>query len=201
MNTNLASKLLRSASLVMAAGSLAAAAPPAMRDAATHDELSMALRVASNADPLVVLKPAPGPDPSKVNMPEGIISQSDFLSFGGRATLVPKRAILQIPPNLADRVKLQPGSMIQTWAEFYAMNRAWITTVEVTRIQAGGNEALAEELTKRIGKSSNLIVATYQSGPISVLPLKVAAAPADATTTPAATAVATAAASPNASKP
>jgi hypothetical protein len=39
-------------------------------------------------------------------------------------------------------------------------------------VQAEGNKALAEEVSSRIGKSSNLVVATYQGGPISVLPLK-----------------------------
>jgi hypothetical protein len=173
MNANPHSRTFLAAAIALAAGSLASAAPPVMRDAATHDELSTALRVAMNSDPLVQQKPAPGPDPSKLNMPKGIISQSDFLSFAGRATLVPKRAILHIPPNFADRVKLQPGSRIQTWSEFHAMNQAWITTVEVTRVQAGGHEALAEELTQRIGKSTKLVVAVYQGGPISVLPLKV----------------------------
>ena len=49
----------------------------------------------------------------------------------------------------------------------------WITTVEVSRVQAEGNLALADETAKRIQKSASLIVATYQGGPISVLPLKV----------------------------
>jgi hypothetical protein len=173
MKANLSSRSVLAAALALAAGQPVAAQAPVMRDAATHEELSTTLRVAMNSNPLTEHKPAPGPDPSKLNVSESIVSQSDFLSFAGRATIVPKRAILHIPANMADRVKLQPGSQIQTWAEFYAMNRGWITTVEVTRIQAGGNEALAEELTERISKSSNLIVATFKSGPISVLPLKV----------------------------
>ena len=65
-----------------------------------------------------------------------------------------------------------PGSKLVTWADFYAVNRGWITTVEVCRVQAEGNSPLAEETQKQIGKSANLIVATYQAGPISVLPLK-----------------------------
>ena len=51
-------------------------------------------------------------------------------------------------------------------------NRGWITTVEVSRVQAEGNLAIAEETRERIGKSMNLVVATYMGGPISVLPLK-----------------------------
>lgn len=174
MNTNLLLPLHAGAVTLLLVGRLSAA-EPVMRDAATHEELSATLRVAINKGPLAELKPAPGPDPSKVNIPESIVATSDFLSFSGKATLVPKKAILHVPANMADRVKHQPGSTIQTWAEFYAMNRAWITTVEVSRVQAEGNEPLAEDLLKRNAKSSSLVIATYLSGPISVLPLKVPA--------------------------
>ena len=60
-----------------------------------------------------------------------------------------------------------------SWMDFFTLNRGWITTVEVSRVQAEGNEALAEEISTRIGKSTNLVVATYMGGPISVLPPKV----------------------------
>jgi hypothetical protein len=78
-----------------------------------------------------------------------------------------------VPKNLADRLKFQPGSRIQSWEEFYSQNRGWITTVEVSRVQAEGNSPIAEEIAARIGKSMNLVVAVYKGGPISVLPPKV----------------------------
>ena len=155
--------------VLMSATSLAV--EPVMRDAATHDQLSERLRVANNQNPLVKFTPAEGPDPSKAPASD-LIGGSDFLSFSGHATIVPKRAILHIPAAMADRIKLQPGSTVQTWADFYASNRGWITTVEVSRVQAEGNQALAEDLVKRMDKSSTVVVATYQGGPISVLPLK-----------------------------
>jgi len=146
---------------------------PTMRDAVTHDQLSLAYRKAAQEDPMRKLKPAKGPDPSVVNQPEDLVASSDIMSFGGRATLVPKRAILHVPKNLEDRIKFVPGSKIMSWADFFALNRGWITTVEVSRVQAEGNKALADEISERVQKSSNLVVATYQGGPISVLPLKV----------------------------
>jgi hypothetical protein len=160
--------------LSLALGLLAplAAEPLVIRDVVTHDELAERLRVATNQGPTSQFKPSTGVDPTTVNKPKDIVSSSDFLSFGGKATLVPKRAILHIPPQHAGRIKLQPGSTIQTWAEFYAANRAWITTVEVSRNQARGVEPFAEELSQRIQKSGNVIVATYKTGPISVLPPK-----------------------------
>jgi len=58
------------------------------------------------------------------------------------------------------------------WTDFLTANRGWITTVEVSRTQAEGNEAMNEELADRIGKNRNMVVATYKGGPISVLPMK-----------------------------
>ncbi len=144
-----------------------------MRDATTHDQLVVTYRQASQQDPMSKHAPSKGPDPSKVNQPKSLISESDMICFNGAVTLVPKRAVLQFPKNLADRLKYQPGAKLLTWSEFYALNRGWITTVEVSRIQAEGNSPLAEETQKQLAKSGNLIVATFQAGPISVLPLKI----------------------------
>ena len=119
------------------------------------------------------LAPAQGPDPMLANPPKDLLSESDILCFGGAATLVPKQAVIHIPKNMAARLKFIPGSKILTWADFFAINRGWITTVEVSRAQAEGNQPMVEEIAVRVNKSSNLVVATYQSGPISLLPPKV----------------------------
>ena len=145
---------------------------PAMRDAATHDQLVMKLRQAEQNDPMKHLSAAKGANPAAVYQPKDILSESDIISFQGVATLVPKRAILRIPKNYQDRIAMQPGVQIVSWADFFAANRGWITTVEVSRTQAEGNLALPDETHKQITKSGNLVVATYMGGPISVLPLK-----------------------------
>ncbi len=147
-------------------------AKPVMRDAATHEELVLALRKAEQNDPMKKLQPAQGEDPSVVNRSKDLIADSDIISFRGVATLVPKRAVLQIPTSCSERMKLEPGARIIPWAEFYAANRGWITTVEVSRVQAEGNQPLAEDSTKMMATCRNLVVATYQGGPISVLPPK-----------------------------
>lgn len=163
------------------AGTAGAATPGAvpMRDAATHDQLVAKQRGAQQEDPMLKLEVAKGSDPAATPLPN-LLSQSDIVCFGGQATLVPKRAILHLPANMAERTKIQPGARIQGWAEFYAANRGWIMTLEVTRVQAEGKQALDEETSKRLSDSPHLVVATFQGGPISVLPLKVEA-PADAT--------------------
>jgi hypothetical protein len=147
-----------------------------MHDAATHEQLVMTYRKAAQEDPMrLTMQPAKGVDPSTANQPKDILSESDIICFNGTATLVPKRAILNLPAAMQGRLKFLPGSKLMTWTDFYTLNRGWISTVEVSRVQAEGNEALKEEISTRIGKSSNLVVATYKGGPISVLPLKVAA--------------------------
>lgn len=145
---------------------------PVMRDAATHEQLVVALRKAEQNDPMKKLPTTQGEDPSVVNRSKDILEDSDIISFRGVATLVPKRAVLQIPGSCSERMKLEPGARIIPWAEFYAANRGWITTVEVSRPQAEGNVPLAEESTKMMSTCRNLVIATYQGGPISVLPRK-----------------------------
>jgi hypothetical protein len=145
---------------------------PAMRDAATHEQIVLTLRKADQADPMKNMPVAKGEDPSMANRPKDLISQSDIISFQGIATLVPKRAILQIPKNYGNRIALEAGAQIMGWADFYARNRGWITTVEVSRTQAEGKLPLPDETQKQMTECGNLVVATYLGGPISVLPLK-----------------------------
>ncbi len=146
---------------------------PAMRDAATHEQLSLTLRKALQTDPMKSMTAAKGPDPSMVNRPKDLLTESDIISFRGLATLVPKRAILQIPQGFSERMKMETGAKIVSWADFFAANRGWINTVEVSRVQAEGNKEISEEVRDSMSKSRNLVVATYHGGPISVLPLKV----------------------------
>lgn len=159
--------------LALAATSIAeTTTKPVMRDAATHQQLANTLRKVEQLDPMKKLVEAKGVDPSVVNRPKDLLSSSDIICFRGVATLVPKRAILQTPESCKSRMKLEPGSKIVSWADFYAANRGWITTIEVSRVQAEGNKPMAEESLKVMSKSLNLVVAVYQGGPISVLPLK-----------------------------
>ncbi|MCX6878857.1 MAG: hypothetical protein NTW21_34355 [Verrucomicrobia bacterium] len=145
---------------------------PVMRDAATHEQLALTLRKAQQEDPMKRLPASKGEDPSQ-NLPKDLLSQSDIICFGGIATLVPKRAILQIPESCTARLKIEPGARIVGWADFFAANRGWITTIEISRVQAEGKEPIAGDTQEMMAKCRNLVVATYQGGPISMLPLKV----------------------------
>ncbi|MGC4016083.1 MAG: hypothetical protein QM755_16390 [Luteolibacter sp.] len=154
---------------------LASKAPT--RDAATHEELVAQQRKAASApQPSLrdaTMTPADASvDPSVVNRPGDLFSRSDIFCFNGFATLVPKQAILHIPDSYASRIGLKDGSKFQVWSEFYSSNRGWIVTQEVTRAQAEGREPLSDDIKKALSKCPSVVVATYQSGPISVLPPK-----------------------------
>lgn len=149
------------------------ASGPVMRDAATHEQLTQTYRKSSQEDPMRNLRPSEGTDPTGANKPSDIVAESDVICFNGMATLVPKRAILHMPAALKDRLTFQAGVKLVGWSDFHAANRGWITTVEVSRLQAQGDQPLKEEVVEHYSKSPNLVVATHMGGPISVLPLKV----------------------------
>ena len=159
---------------------------PQIRDAATHEDLAAKLRETQAKNPLAELTPEQvAKDPTKKNQPGNIVEDSDIISFNGLTTLVPKRAILALPENLKPRVgKHTPGHRLVAWKDFYSQNRGWINTVEVSRAQAEGRAPLAEDSQMTISKATNLMVATYQGGPISVLPLRQPKEPEGETTVP-----------------
>lgn len=160
-----------------------------MREVVTHEQIVEAAQKArEEAPPAPVFKPATGADPSVTNKLGDLISRSDVICFRDRATLVPKRAVLHVPKNLSDRLVMKEGAQLGIWVDFLNANRAWIRTVAVTRVQAEGNDPMPEATLKSFEKEQRLVVATYQDGPISVLPLKVAE-PAPAPGDPAATAL------------
>lgn len=161
------------AALLLAASPLATGEPGVMRDAATHDQLSRALQQSQQSDPMKSLPTSNVPDPS-LNLPKDLVSQSDFICVAGAATLVPKHAILKVPAAYEARTRFQDGSRILNWTEFHAANRSWITTIEITPDQAAGKVPLSDELNATIAKSTNLVVATFKGGPISLLPPKAA---------------------------
>lgn len=172
--------ILHGACLLMMSASVtygqqpAAKPKPEIRDAPTHEELAQKLRSAQASDPISNFTTEPGAkDPTKENQPVDILEDSDIISFNGLTTLVPKRAILAMPDSFKSRVgKHVAGHRFVVWKDFQIANRGWISTIEVTRTQAEGRTPLGEESLERISKAGTLIVATYQGGPISVLPAR-----------------------------
>lgn len=152
---------------------------PPMRKAATNEELIVKLRKSEQEmAALSASKPTSSPIDTRANQPApDLFDTSDILCYNGAFTLVPKTAVLQFPKNLADRLKVQPGAKIQTWLDFYTANRNWITTVEVTKSQAAGAQALSEQTTEHIAKCGKLVVATFRGNPVSLHPVPPPAVP------------------------
>lgn len=150
--------------------------PGTTQDSVSHDQLALARRSAFNSDPMrsipVAKVETKDGDPSLSNRNQNPFSIPAIISYRGIATLVPKSAILQVPKNYSNRLEIEPGSKLVSWRDFIVLNRGWITTVEVSMVQAEGGKPIEEETRKNISKSLNLIVATYEGNPVSVLPLK-----------------------------
>ena len=131
--------------------------------------------MAQQKDPLRELGPAAGKsdeDPSKKNLPEDFIKNSTVLSYRGSITFIPKRAVLHLPEAYEDRMKIEKGAKVMTFQKFFALNRGWIRTMEVSREQAMGHKPFPEKTVQAMKNSSSVVVATYKQGPISVLPQK-----------------------------
>ncbi|MAS95806.1 MAG: hypothetical protein CMO55_21595 [Verrucomicrobiales bacterium] len=164
------------------AGSLAPSAATAapgkksktvMRDAATHNELSNKLRMAQQKDPIRDLGPAIGKteeDPAAKFAGRDLVKDSAIICYRGYLTLVPKKSVLHTPDHLKDRFGEKPNIKIVRWPDFFQANRGWIRTMEVTKDQVMGNAPLPESTLEAIQKSSSLIIATFNGGPVSVLP-------------------------------
>lgn len=171
MRRQFATAVLLSASLLSFAG--ADGEKPVFRDAATHEDLVQKLRSAEQNDPMKNLAKSEGKDPSAENRPQNLLESSDLISFQGLTTLVPKRAIIKLPEAFKERINNPPaGNRVVGWLEFYSANRGWITTVEITRAQAGGREDFAEGVAGQFEESKNMIVAVLESGPISYMPYR-----------------------------
>jgi hypothetical protein len=157
-----------------------------MRDIVTHDQIVEAARKAKEDSPMPVFTPVEGADPTVANRPKSLLERSDILCYLGKMTLVPKRAIIHAPKEVSDRLGLKEGCELGSWLDFLNANRGWIRTVPVTRAQAEGREPMSEDTIKSFKKEKRLVIATYQDGPISVMPLKI---PPPAATAPAVPAV------------
>lgn len=172
--------------LVLGSVGISSAEEVVMRDVARHEDLVRVKReeLAEGrvAEPPQFV-PAEAEDPSAKNAPRDLLSRSDIIAFRGKATLVPKRAILHVPEHLTARVGDMEGCRLVTWTDFYRDNSAWIDTHEVSIAMASGDEGISEDSTEAFSERKKLVVATLMKGPVSVLPLKEPVEPEVDTTT------------------
>ena len=146
---------------------------PAFRDAATNETLTEKYKEVSTKGPMRKFKEATGEDASVKNKVENLLENSEFITFNGNTTLVPKHALIQIPEKYKARINNhKPGSKILSWTDFYTLNRGWISTVEVNLAEARSEKSISPELMETLNKKGNLVVAVLKNGPISVVPPK-----------------------------
>ncbi|RYZ14701.1 MAG: hypothetical protein EOO70_07475 [Myxococcaceae bacterium] len=168
--------------LCAALASLASAAQPVLvRPTA---EAITRLQKQQAAEPMNAIEITPEGKPAVAPQKEeqSIIKQSMILHDGKNWTLVPKGAVVYLPAALKNRVDVKPVGRLLPFLEFITQNRSWITTNEVSFDQAAGNEALPAERAAFWSKQDKVVIATHQSGPISVI-VKPTPAPATATAT------------------
>ena len=139
-----------------------------MRDAPRHEDLTE--RHVKRENPMDQLAATTCPSAeSEPWKPVGLLERSEFLSFRGLITLVPKGAVLHVPESYRSRVGKAPGGKIVTWPEFLRLNRGWIGTLEVSRQQAEAEQPLSEETIEALNENPRLVVATLSGGPITVI--------------------------------
>jgi|GEM_PF-568091 len=144
-----------------------------MRDAARHEDLAQKLKMSAHHDPIRNLGPAIGnldEDPAKRVTDRDLVKESTVLNYRGFLTLVPKRAVIHTPANYEDRFKPTDEATVQSWGDFFKGNRGWIRTLEVSREQAMGLAPMDEAIMTTLQESSQVVVATFKGGPISVMP-------------------------------
>ena len=144
-----------------------ATAGPRMTDRITPDEI--AARQKSSAPLAALPRPMAGAA-GQVTSPaeQSLIKQSEILNDGIHWTLVPKGAVLHIPPAFSDRVGAKPLGKLLTWTEFLTANRSWLFTEEVTFDHAAGKKPFAASRHDAWNKGNKVVVAVLRGGPISV---------------------------------
>jgi len=144
-----------------------------MRDAVRHEDLAQKLKMSAHNDPIRNLGPAMGKvdeDPAKRVTDRDLVKESTVLNYRGFLTLVPKRAVIHTPANYENRFKPSDDVQVQSWADFFKGNRGWIRTLEVSREQAMGLAPMDEAIMTALQESTQVVVATFKGGPISVMP-------------------------------
>ncbi|MBK1884011.1 hypothetical protein JIN85_16445 [Luteolibacter pohnpeiensis] len=140
----------------------AASAAHATADAITDQEF-IARRNASRKN-----LPAPThlpPQKSKFSL----MNLSTFVGDGEHFAILPQGSVLYCPEPLATRILASPGGKLISFQEFLSRNRQWITHADVTSDQVSGKTPISDATLKAFEKNAQIVIATYQGAPITVL--------------------------------
>ena len=107
-----------------------------------------------------------------------LYSRSIILFDGKMHTVVPLGSILALPVEYQRCIIPQPSGDFTYWPSFLAKNTSWLGGHEVTLTMTKGAQKEALKVYKEIQDQKKVLIALYQSCPISILePVPPAKAP------------------------
>jgi len=93
---------------------------------------------------------------------------SEFITFDGVVTLVPKGAILHVPDRYSANVIATMTGKFVLWNEFSARYRSVVGGFEVAIAEASGQAEIKPERLEAARKTGTILVATMNQNPVSV---------------------------------
>jgi len=156
-------------SLLSLAGAHQAFADGPMRDATSPEEMDARMRASQRGKQLPG-EPVTGETRVINKVSDSITDTSQLLAANGQWAIVPKGAVIFVPPSQQAHVVTTPTGTLVPWQEFFAANHQWLTNQEVSVAQASGQEPLKEEVVKFWSKQNRVVVATHEGGAISFKP-------------------------------
>lgn len=141
----------------------------AVQDAITDKDLKdqMAAAAKANAQKGPIGKPAV---PTRAMAPVSILDRSHILGDGAHFTLVPKGAVLHVPPAHKSKVFEKPAGVFLSWPAFLKQNQSWLAAREVTMKMASGQDAKRiESLHRELASGTKVIVAVFKGNPICIM--------------------------------
>lgn len=159
--------------VMLTAGAAEPVMRPPVKDTPSEEELVLKLKGVQQQSTGSTYVPPKSSGAAAAGDSQDLIESSEIICFGDAMTLIPKRAILLTPKNLALRLKASAAAQLVTWGAFLPANRSWITTVEVSMEQAAGKVPISEATNDSMTKTGKLVVATYNGNPISVLTTRI----------------------------
>jgi len=100
-----------------------------------------------------------------------LASHSSFIQIDDSYTLVPKGAVLFVPPKMATVIVTEPHGTFVPWTEMQALNRGSLANFEVTLDQASGKTPIDPAKLEFAKRAGNLLVAVILGGAVSVAPV------------------------------
>ncbi len=99
-----------------------------------------------------------------------LFAESTLFVNRGNWGMVPKGAVIYVPPHLKKKIVLKPKGKLLRWPQFLQKNGGWIHTHAVTMDQAKGKAKIDQKVIKAYKGLNKIVVATYHTLPITVKP-------------------------------